>query len=265
MFAIHSRVAEHSEPSRILLLEPDASLATSIVACLTRHGCAVLRETDGVCAVTRARELRPDALVVDTALGGIDGFGVCCELRASGYQGPIIMTSWREDDIDHVLGLEMGADQFLCKPVSPRILLAHIKAVLRRRDVRQRISRREARLEFGDFIIDQSRREVCVGDSSVQLRGRDFEVLWLLANNAGHILTRRRIAEALGKAAISVRDRFVDNRIYRIRRELRDSEQENQRIRSVRGIGYMFCHHPSLASLPGRRDASIQQLSDMTK
>src|SRR6202521_3939633 len=242
MFETRSRVPELLERSQILLVERDVSLATSIVACLSGHGCAVLHETDGARAAKRVREARPDVLVVDSELGSVDGFEVCRELRANGYTGPIIMTSCCEDEIDHVLGLEMGADHYLCKPVSPRILLAHIRAVLRQWDAGHRISRREPRLEFGDFVIDLSRREVYVGDSSVQLRGRDFEVLWLLVNNAGHILTRRRIPEVLGKAAISVRDRFVDNRICRIRRELHDSKRVNQRIRSVRGIGYMFCH-----------------------
>jgi two-component system OmpR family response regulator len=226
--------------NQIVLVEDDARLAALIVDYLHKHSFVIHHELAGEQAVERICELQPDVVVLDVMLPGKDGFEICRELRAIGYRVPVIMLTARDEDFDQVLGLELGADDYLTKPVHPRVLLAHINAILRRMTALDKALAGENALNFGKLRIDRDLREVNQGDKSVGLTSGEFDLLWLLAKNAGKILTRAEILKSLRSLDYDGVDRSVDNRIYRLRKKLGDTDSPVQRIKSVRALGYVF-------------------------
>jgi two-component system OmpR family response regulator len=225
---------------QIVLVEDDARLAALIVDYLHKHGLAVHHEVSGEQAVERIFELQPEVVVLDVMLPGKDGFEICRELRALGYRVPVIMLTARDEDFDQVLGLELGADDYLTKPVHPRVLLAHINAILRRTTALDKALAGENALTFGKLRIDRDLREVNQGSKTIGLTSGEFDLLWLLAKNAGKILTRAEILKSLRSLDYDGVDRSVDNRIYRLRKKLGDTDSPVQRIKSVRALGYVF-------------------------
>ena len=229
---------EKEDMPRILIVEDDERLAMLTQDYLRKNGLDVAIETDGTRAIRRIIAEQPDLVVLDVMLPGSDGLTVCREVRAQ-YQQPILMLTARTDDMDQVLGLEMGADDYVAKPVQPRVLLARIRALLRRSDTAPVESSPQC-LEFGDLVIDNGGRSVTLNDELVDFTSAEYDLLWLLASNAGRILSREDIFERLRGIEYDGQDRSIDVRISRIRPKIGDDPENPKRIKTVRSKGYLF-------------------------
>lgn len=234
-----------NESWRILIVEDDERLAELTREYLESNGLAVSVETHGSPAVERIRNEQPDLVVLDLMLPGEDGLSICRRVRPF-YSGPIIMLTARTDDLDQVLGLEMGADDYISKPVKPRVLLARIRAMLRRITENAQNKADEAngeeptRLQFNDLVVDRSMREAWLSDVSIDLTSAEFDLLWLLASNAGRVLSREEIFTALRGIEYDGQDRSIDVRVSRIRPKIGDDPVHPRRIKTVRSKGYLF-------------------------
>ena len=227
-----------AEPCRVLLVEDDARLAVLAQEYLTQHGFAVTIEARGDRAAARILDERPDLVVLDLMLPGCDGFEICRTVRTR-FSGPILILTARGEDIDHVMGLEIGADDYVTKPVQPRVLLARIRALLRR-GASQQVSSDVRDLTFGKLSIRASAREVVFNGNLIELTSNEFEILWLLARHAGEVLGRDAILTALRRIDYDGLDRSVDLRISRLRKKLHDDPAQPIRIKTIRGKGYLF-------------------------
>lgn len=234
--------AADSRP-RVLIVEDDERLADLTREYLSANGLAVSVVNDGLAAIQRIRDDNPDLVVLDLMLPGADGLAVCREVRTT-FKNPILMLTARTDDMDQVLGLEMGADDYVPKPVKPRVLLARIRALLRRveGDAEQAAAGAGGarRLEFGELVIDDSARAVLLAGAPVDLTSAEYDLLWLLAANAGKILSREEIFERLRGIPYDGQDRSIDVRISRIRPKIGDDPDNPRRIKTVRSKGYLF-------------------------
>ncbi|EON91491.1 winged helix family two component transcriptional regulator [Marinobacter lipolyticus SM19] len=234
-----------NESWRILIVEDDERLAELTREYLESNGLTVSLETHGGRAVERIRSEQPDLVVLDLMLPGEDGLSICRRVRPF-FQGPIIMLTARTDDLDQVLGLEMGADDYIGKPVQPRVLLARIRAMLRRITEGTQGGAGEAngeepvRLQFNDLVVDRSMREAWLSDESIELTSAEFDLLWLLASNAGRVLSREEIFTALRGIEYDGQDRSIDVRVSRIRPKIGDDPIHPRRIKTVRSKGYLF-------------------------
>lgn len=227
-----------AEPCRVLLVEDDARLAALVQEYLEQHGFAVMIETRGDRAAARILGERPELVVLDLMLPGCDGFEVCRTVRTR-FTGPILILTARGEDIDHVMGLEIGADDYVTKPVQPRVLLARIRALLRR-GAPQQVSSEARDLTFGKLVIRASAREVVFNGNLIELTSNEFEILWLLARHASEVLGRDAILTALRRIDYDGVDRSVDLRISRLRKKLNDDPAQPTRIKTIRGKGYLF-------------------------
>ena len=229
------------EAWRILIVEDDQRLADLTREYLEGNGLQVSIESDGGQAVARILKERPDLVVLDLMLPGEDGLSICRKLRGQ-YEGPILMLTARTDDMDQVLGLELGADDYVCKPVRPRVLLARIRALLRRSEVVAEVPvvENQRRLEFGPLVIDNAMREAWLNERSIELTSAEFDLLWLLAVNAGRILSREEIFNSLRGIEYDGQDRSIDVRISRIRPKIGDDPMHPRLIKTVRSKGYLF-------------------------
>jgi DNA-binding response OmpR family regulator len=221
-------------PATVLIVDDDRELARLVGEYLGNNGIRVLVESRGDRVLKRVNEDRPDLVLLDVMLPGKDGFEACRELRNANNRVPVLMLTAREEDYDEVLGLELGADDYLAKPVKPRVLLAHIKALLRRSG-EDKIANDPNRLSFGALLIDHASREVRLAGNVVDLSAAEFDLLWLLATHAGKILGRQEILKSL---------RSIDVRVSRLRRKLGDDVSPVAKIKTVRPQGYMFSPGP---------------------
>ena len=226
-----------NESWRILIVEDDERLAELTREYLESNGLSVSLEQNGGNAVERIRNEQPDLVVLDLMLPGEDGLSICRRVRPN-YNGPIIMLTARTDDLDQVLGLEMGADDYVSKPVQPRVLLARMRALLRRAD--QPSPSGEMRLRFENLEIDNATREAWLSGERIDLTSAEFDLLWLLASNAGHVLTREEIFTELRGIKYDGQDRSIDVRVSRIRPKIGDDPHQPHRIKTVRSKGYLF-------------------------
>ncbi|WP_068860116.1 response regulator [Perlucidibaca aquatica] len=229
-------MSSHEAPHRILIVEDDQRLAELTQEYLIRNGLEVSIEGDGLRAIRRITDEQPDLVVLDLMLPGADGLTVCREVR-SHYSRPIIMLTARTDDMDQVLGLEMGADDYVPKPVQPRVLLARIRAQLRRNDKPETGNQR---LVFGELVIDNGARSVALKEELVEFTSAEYDLLWLLASNAGRILSREDIFTQLRGIEYDGQDRSIDVRISRIRPKIGDDPDSPRMIKTVRSKGYLF-------------------------
>ena len=200
----------------------------------------------GDLAIDKTYEIEPDLVVLDVMLPGTDGFDICRELRARGATLPIMILTARDEDFDRVVGLELGADEFIPKPVQPRVLLAHIRAMLRRAGMGERTAGGGTgdTVVFGRLEIDAASREVRLAGRPVDLTSSEFDLLWLLASNAGKVMLRDEILRSLRGLHYNGADRSVDARLYRLRRRFADEKEAAWKIKTVRPHGYMFCQEP---------------------
>ncbi|WP_120996201.1 response regulator [Stutzerimonas urumqiensis] len=231
---------EH-EVWKILIVEDDQRLAELTREYLEGNGFAVSIEADGARAVERIVGEQPDLVVLDLMLPGLDGLSVCREVRGR-YDGPILMLTARADDMDQVLGLEMGADDYVCKPVRPRVLLARVRALLRRREANDApaVAADGKRLTFGPLTIDSALREAWLRGDGIELTSAEFDLLWLLTSNAGRTLSREEIFGELRGIEYDGQDRSIDVRISRIRPKIGDDPEHPRLIKTIRGKGYLF-------------------------
>lgn len=228
---------------RILLVEDDARLAELTAEYLTKNDMTVSIEPRGDTAEARILAEQPDLVMLDVMLPGKDGFEVCRAVRAN-YRGIILMLTARDEDFDQILGLEMGADDYIAKPVQPRVLLARIKALLRRRPTASDDTPLEMdAMAFGQFKISQSTRTASLGTETIDLTTAEFDLLWLLASHAGNVLSRDDLLQELRGIGFDGLDRSIDARISRLRKKLNDDPENPTRIKTVRSKGYLFSKH----------------------
>jgi two-component system response regulator RstA len=221
---------DFNKSTQILIVEDDERLAELTREYLTNNGLCVSVEHNGAVAVGRIKAEQPDLVILDLML-----------------PGPIIMLTARTDELDQVVGLEVGADDYVCKPVAPRLLLARISAMLRRTNKSPAASEitalqnsAGARHHFGSLIIDNAMREAWLGDDDIELTSAEFDLLWLLASNAGRVLSREEIFSALRGISYNGQDRSIDVRVSRIRPKIGDDPDHPRRIKTVRSRGYLF-------------------------
>ena len=233
------------ESWNILIVEDDERLASLTRDYLVSNGMVVQVEGDGGVAIERIKNEQPDLVVLDVMLPGEDGLSVCRLVRPF-YSGPIIMLTARDDDTDQVVGLEMGADDYLSKPVRPRVLLARINAALRRlKDVKpaqdaQLEGDEQNRVTIANLVVDNSMREAWLNEDPIDLTSAEFDLLWLLSSNAGRVLSREEIFTALRGIEYDGQDRSIDVRVSRIRPKIGDDPLQPKRIKTVRSKGYLF-------------------------
>ncbi len=225
------------QPPRILIVEDDERLRTLTAEYLQGNGMEVMQVDNGEQAIQIIKSQNPDLVVLDLMLPGVDGLGVCREVKPA-YRNPILMLTARADEMDEVLGLEMGADDYVAKPVQPRVLLARIRALLRR--YAEPVGSGNAQLTFGELTIDNNARQVMLKGEEVDLTSAEFDLLWLLASNAGTILSRESIFETLRGIEYDGQDRSIDVRVSRLRAKIGDDSEAPQRIKTVRSKGYLF-------------------------
>lgn len=222
----------------LLVVEDDALLATMIADYLRPHDLDVAIEARGDRAVARVLEERPDLLILDLTLPGEDGLSVCRRVRP-GYDGPILMLTARGEAADEVMGLDVGADDYLVKPVRPRVLLARVRALLRRPSAGVAAVSLE-RVTVGDLFVDPVAREARMGACRLDLTSGELDLLWLLASNAGTPLTRRAIHARLIGGDYDRFDRAIDLRVSRLRHKLDSASGTGAHIQSIRGVGYLY-------------------------
>lgn len=227
------------EPWQVLIVEDDQRLAELTRDYLENNGLRVTLEGDGAKAAARIIDEQPDLVILDLMLPGEDGLSICRRVRDR-YDGPILMLTARTDDTDQVQGLDMGADDFVCKPVHPRVLLARIHALLRRSEPVQSVLATQRRLVFGPLVVDSELREAWLNEQSIELTSAEFDLLWLLVANAGRILSREEIFTALRGVGYDGQDRSIDVRISRIRPRIGDDPVHPRLIKTIRSKGYLF-------------------------
>ncbi|MCK5725553.1 MAG: response regulator [Thiotrichaceae bacterium] len=227
----------------ILLIEDDKRLSAVIAEYLEKQGLQVEVEYRGDTAVQRILTLQPDLVILDLMLPGLDGLTVCQEVRSQ-YNKPILMLTAKDEDIDQIVGLELGADDYVIKPVQPRILLARIRSLLRRSQTTKvttiASSTPQKQYHFGALKINDSERTVTLHQQAITLTTIEFDLLWFLATHAGEILSRDVIFSALSGIEYDGLDRSVDIRISRLRKLLEVEPSDPKGIKTVRGKGYLF-------------------------
>ena len=221
---------------RILIIDDDARLAAMVSDYLAAAGFTVERRLTGQEGLDAAARGTPDAVILDLMLPDLDGFEVCRRLRA-GSDVPILMLTARGEDTDRIVGLELGADDYLAKPFNPRELLARIRAILRRRAG----PRADANaMRFGRLTIDRGARAVRVDCEAKVLTSYQFDLLVALAENAGRVLNRDRLLDLVKGEELEAFDRSIDVHVSRIRAAIEDDPKHPRRIITVRGSGYVF-------------------------
>ncbi len=237
-----------SDYHTILLVEDDQRLSDLISEYLVKQGLLVEVEYRGDTAVQRILDLQPDLVILDLMLPGLDGLEVCRQVRPK-FQAPILMLTARDEDVDQIVGLEIGADDYVIKPVQPRILLARIRTLLRRNQTSQptvaghrgKLSSQVSNpLVFDRLQINPAAREVTLDNQVVELTTQEYELLFFMASHAGVVLSRDQIFEAMSGIEYDGLDRSVDIRISRLRKLLEINSDKPSGIKTVRGQGYLF-------------------------
>jgi DNA-binding response OmpR family regulator len=221
---------------RVLVVDDEPKIVEVVGDYLRTAGFSVTTAADGEGAVASARAQPPDLVVLDLGLPGLDGLDVARDLRRAS-QVPIIMLTARGEETDRVLGLELGADDYLVKPFSPRELLARVRAVLRRTEGPQ--TERE-RFGVGDVAVDTNRRQVTVGDRVIDLTATEFDLLVELARQPGRVFTRAQLLGAIHGVVVESYERTVDAHIKNIRRKLEPDPHRPRYLLTVHSVGYRF-------------------------
>lgn len=225
----------------ILLVEDDLRLAAIIKEYLENNQLTVSLEHRGDDAVNTIMAGGMDLIILDLMLPGLDGLEVCRQVR-NDFSGPILMLTARDDSVEQVVGLEIGADDYVTKPVEPRVLLARVRALLRhnRRTVASSATEHSHEIQYGQFCISQTSRSVFWQKKEIDCTAIEFELLWLLASHAGEILSRDFVFKNLSGHDYDGLDRSVDIRISKLRKKFEDDPTNPTRIKTIRGKGYIF-------------------------
>jgi len=229
-----------NEPKKyILVVEDDDSLASWIADYLADQNFLVGVSNRGDQAVELIKSDIPDLVLLDINLPAKDGFDVCREVRPF-YHNPILIMTARDDEFDEVLGLELGADDYITKPIRARVLLARIKSLLRRNEPQSSKKHNSERLIFGRLTIDQKSRSVRFDDILIEISSNEFNILWILANQAGEIVSRDSLIKELRGIEYDGFDRSTDILVSRLRKKLSLKLESQQIIKTVWGKGYLF-------------------------
>jgi two-component system OmpR family response regulator/two-component system response regulator RstA len=226
-----------SSSASILLVEDDPRLSDLVARYLEGNGFKVTATARGDQVIAAVRERTPDLIILDLGLPDQDGLSVCKQLRGF-YSNPILILTARDDDIDHILGLELGADDYVIKPVEPRVLMARINALLRRSKAPPRSE--QSTLRFGRLVINTVSRAVTLNDQSIALSSNEFDLLVYLASHAGEVQSRVTLFQQLYGREYDGIDRMLDVRISHLRRKLGDEADSSERIKTIWGQGYLF-------------------------
>lgn len=223
--------------SRVLLVDDELDFRNMVALGLESEGFVVLTAADGEDALERLDEAPVDVLVSDVNMPGLDGFALCRRIRESDSELPIILLTTRDSEIDEALGLDLGADDYVTKPVSNRVLAARVRALLRRRDARA--SERESeRLVHRRIALEIERLEATLDGHPVDLTVTEFRLLRCFVDNPGRVLTRERLLRAMRDDDTFVSDRMVDSYVNRLRRKLEAVAADFDEIETVIGMGY---------------------------
>jgi two-component system OmpR family response regulator len=225
-----------------LLVEDDARLAALTADYLGGYGVVVTRAEDGPSGLQEALRHRYDVVLLDLMLPGKDGLDVCRELRAHS-DVPVIVLTARGEEADRVMGLDLGADDYLSKPFSPRELLARIQALVRR--ARGKVGPTLRTLQVGVLILDPGSRRATARGQEIGLTGYEFSLLYALASRAGRVLSREQLIELAGGSAEEAFDRSVDVHVSRLRQKLGDDPKNPRMLKTVRGAGYLLAAEPA--------------------
>ena len=220
---------------RILLIEDDKRLAEMVMSYLGAFGFSVTAAHSGGTGISLYRRERFDALILDLMLPDMDGLDVCRQIRADG-QARILMLTARGDAMDRIIGLEMGADDYLAKPFEPRELLARLRSILRRSKGEQKLEV----LRFGRLEIDTAARQVRLDGEARNLTSHQFALLSALAQHAGRVMSREALMDLLKNERLEPFDRSIDVHVSRIRAAIEDDPKKPRRVITVRGAGYVF-------------------------
>ena len=223
--------------SKVLIVEDDADAVKLVELYLRRDGHKVLTALDGAEGLRLARETKPDLVVLDLMLPGMNGFEVCRALREESDVAVVMLTA-RVEEQDRLAGLDLGADDYVTKPFSPRELAARVRAVLRR-TAREAVERGPAELEYGDIRVDLDRRDVHVGGTEVHLTPTEFRLLAMMVREPGRTFTRGQIIDRVFGFDFDGFDRTVDAHVANLRRKL-EAGGDVQYVHTIYGIGYRF-------------------------
>jgi two-component system OmpR family response regulator len=217
---------------RVLLIDDDARLAELLTGYFDPQGVALVHASSGQLGLNQLVAGGFDVVLLDVMMPGLDGLAVLRKIRDAGHRTPVIMLTARGDEADRVVGLELGADDYVAKPFSPRELLARLRAVVRRADP----AAVAEKLTAAGITVDASAREAWVDGKPVELTGLEIDLLLALLRRAGRVVPRSALMDLAGRGDVAVNERAVDVHISRLRKKLGDDAA--QRIRTVRGIGY---------------------------
>lgn len=229
-------------PQTVLVVEDEAAIASFVALYLKNSGYAVKIVGTGSAALNVIAADMPALIILDLNLPDMDGLEICRRVR-KGSDVPILMLTARDEDVDKIIGLEVGADDYLTKPFNPRELVARVKSVLRRSSPDRRRDE-GAELQHGDLVINAGRREVMVGDDEIQLAPKEFDLLWELLDHRGLVLTRDQLLERVWGYTFAGDTRTVDVHVRQIRRKLGDASP----IVTVWGVGYKVAHDRTTAT-----------------
>ena len=230
--------------NKIVYVEDEPEVGSLIAAYLGRHDIEVIVEMRGDRAEAVIAEQQPDLVMLDIMLPGKDGMTICRDLRAN-WQGPIVLLTSLDSDMNHILALEMGAQDYILKTTPPAVLLARLRLHLRQSQQGQPDDAPSApavnrMLRFGSLTIDALNRQVTLFDEQIALSTADFDLLWVLASHAGQTLNRDALLKTLRGVSYDGLDRSIDVAISRLRKKLHDSATEPFRIKTIRNKGYLF-------------------------
>jgi two-component system OmpR family response regulator len=225
--------------ARLVLVDDDANLRHTLGYTLRQEGFEVFAAEDGERGLEAFRQGRPDIVVLDVMLPRLDGFEVCRRIRRES-DVPILMLTARDTELDKVVGLELGADDYLAKPFSTRELVARVRALLRR--TRQAVAPVGERLETAGLILDAGRHRVTLEGQEIALKPKEFDLLFYLAKNAGQVFTREQLLEHVWGYEFFGGSRTVDVHMRWLREKLEASPGQPQYLMTVRGVGYKFVH-----------------------
>jgi two-component system, OmpR family, alkaline phosphatase synthesis response regulator PhoP len=230
-----------TKPQSVLVVEDEASIASFVAAYLKNAGYAVRTTPSGNEALKLVASEKPALVVLDLMLPDIDGVEVCKRIRQHGDL-PVLMLTARDEDVDKIIGLEVGADDYMTKPFNPRELVARVRAILRRSGTHSS-DRESAVIQHGDLVVDAGRREAKVGDEEIQLAPKEFDLLWELLDHRGLVLTRDQLLERVWGYTFAGDTRTVDVHVRQLRRKLGDASP----IVTVWGVGYKVSVEPKVA------------------
>ena len=235
--------ARQTDKAHLLIVEDDDQLAELLLEYLGMHGFELSRVSSGDAGAEAILETQPELVILDLMLPGMNGLDVCRRVRDA-YFGAILMLTASQSEADHVAGLELGADDFVTKPIEPRVLLARIRTQLRRLGIGRESSRngKNGILNIGSLEVDTSSRKVSVAGQHVPLTTMEFDVLSMLANDAGNVVKREDLYTHVIGIEYDGIDRGLDVHVSRIRRKLQRSGFDPSQLKSVRGVGYLLAY-----------------------